>query len=263
MNLVLGCDNVLGMSKAYADNAFWYSRISDAQTCLRKYKLKHLDKVVIDEPGSADLSFGTAVHLGLNESLLGGNGLGLFEVFWGSVKNEAMDYGRCDWEALNHLGGVFISRFDRLHKKHFEPFQMEERLYTELEGIPFEGTPDFLGKYKGVPAVVDFKTAGYRYNPRKIICDEQMALYALMAEKATGFKPEKLVYIVFIKDPKNPSIQTLEFDLTDTKLFSTLENVTQVSKDLQTRKDFPQNTASCLRGSIVCSYFETCHGRKA
>jgi hypothetical protein len=246
------------MREPYAPGAFWFSKLSDARQCLRLYKYKHIDGLAGDE-ANGDLAFGSAMHLGINDVLKGGDGLRIFAIYWESVKG--LQFGRFSHEELKSMGEVFLVRFKRLHAKHYEPFQMEERVYGKMGPHEFEGTPDFLGKYKGRKAVVDFKTAGYKYDKRKILCDEQMPGYAALAEKELGFKPEIAVYCVFVKDRTAPSIQVLEIELTEQRQYDILSNIIETCEDLEGRKVFPMNTSNCIRGSIVCPFFEKCHGK--
>lgn len=248
--------------EAYQKGAFWHSKISDARKCLRYYKLKHIDGLKVEEEKSADLEFGSAMHLGLNGILTGDGGADLFTIYWDSVKDTGLAYGRCDWAQLKEIGEVLLARFERLHAKHFEMFKAEERIFAKIGDFAFEGTPDFLGKYKGVPSVVDFKTAGYRYDKLKIISDEQMRFYAYLAKKHYDYHPQQLVYAVFIKDPKAPSIQVVTSELTDSILCTTIENVTDTCEDLVERRKFPMNTSNCIMGTRVCPYFQSCFGVK-
>lgn len=247
--------------KPYQDSAFWFSKLSDAQTCLRKYKLKHIDKVPSGEAKNADLEFGTAMHLAINDVLLGNDGLEIFNIYWDSIGGEeGVQYGRHDHATLKEIAETLLVRFKRLHFKHFEPYQMEERLYAKIGAHAIEGTPDYLGLYKGKRSVVDFKTAGYRYDKRKIACDAQMPGYAALAKEALGYDVEQLVYIVFVKDRTAPSIQVIEKELTSIKSSDMILNMIETCDDLATRKNFPMNTSACIRGPIVCPYFDKCHG---
>jgi len=244
----------------YKSNAFWFSKISDARTCLRKYKLKHIDKLSTEEGKKGDLEFGTAMHLGVEMYLRGEDGLAIFRLYWDSIKDEKVEYGRYGWGPLLEMGVELLPRFKKLHSKLFKPFKLEERIETTLGGIGFEGTPDFLGEYDGVPSVIDFKTSGARYEKLRLECDEQMPGYAAMAKEAYGYEATQQVYIIFVKSDRAPSIQTLVSPLTSSKLFSTILNMTETCSDLQNRTVFPKNPLSCLRGPMVCPYFKICNG---
>lgn len=246
----------------YADNAQWFSRISDSRKCLRYYQEKHLLKTPVEPEKSSDLEFGSAMHLALENMLRGEGAQEIFTMYWDSVKDAGLDYGRFNWLELQGMAEVLLARFERLHSKHFEPFKLEERIYSELGGHPFEGTPDFVGKYKGIPSVVDFKTAGYRYAKEKIIVDEQMAGYAALSAKAWNYPVEQAVYVVLIKDRKSPSIQVLTTQLTSDILNSTITNITDTCEDLKTRMVFPKNPLNCVQGERVCKFFSRCYGSK-
>ncbi len=239
---------------------FWYSKIGSYQTCPKKYELQHIRN--LPEPGtpSGDLIFGSAIHSAINAVLSGEDGLLSFQTYWESVQESAYAWGRLGLVDLKDMGEVMVSRFARLHAKKFKAFQMEERLYAELApGLVVEGTPDFLGDFDGVPSVVDFKTSGYRYDKRKLICDMQQPLYAALA-KSVGFEAKQIVYVVFIKTRGDPSIQTITRQLTTTQIASTVSNVIETCEEIRNRKTFPMNTRSCMMGSSVCPYFSTCFG---
>jgi hypothetical protein len=248
------------MSKPYAKDAFWYSRLQDARSCLRLYKLKHLDGVRLTEE-NLDMVFGTGLHLGLNEILSGeGDGIELFEMFFDTYRGRDLPGFSFSWEELRAMGPVFLSRFERLHAKHFRPFKMEERMYGQIGPHKFEGTADFLGWYKDVPSVLDFKTSSKAYHKKKVISDEQMPGYAHLSATTLGFKPEQAVFFVFVKDRSGPKIQTPQIvQLTDAVLSSTIQNMREQMDDLTERKVFPKNPGHCVRGNIICPAFHLCH----
>jgi hypothetical protein len=249
--------------QSYRDNAFWFSKLSDARKCPRLYKLKHIDKVTVEAPISADLEFGSAMHVGLHSSLDGGDALTAFNLYWDTLKDTEMARSRLDWDKLRETAEVLLTRFERLHRKHFEPFKMEERIFGKFGPHEIEGTPDYLGLYKGVPSVLDFKTAAYRYDKAKIICDEQMPGYAALAKQAHGYEVEQAVYMVFIKSATDPSIQVITAPLTDSRIQCTIDNVIETCDDLVGRKTFPMNTGSCIIGQTRCPFFSQCHGKES
>lgn len=228
-----------------------------AQTCPQKYKYRYIDK--LEEPGdpSQALNFGTALHAGLQATLEDFDGLAVFEVFWNSLKDTRLVSDGFTWEQSKHLGEVFLSRFERLHAKHFKPFMIEEQVKAEIGGIEFEGTPDFVGEYKGVPSVVDWKTSSYPYDKVKLFTNMQMPLYAAMVKKAKGYDVKQLVYVVFIK--REERIQVLTVPLTDELLQRAIRNAVILSEELQTRTVFPMNTNSCQMGKFRCAYLSKCY----
>lgn len=239
-----------------------YSTLQTAYRCLRAYKLLYVDRLTPPSVPSADLSFGTAVHAGVQAVLEGGNGLEVFSLFWDSEREKEMRFSRGDWASLKENGEVLVSRFERLHAKKFQIFKMEEKILTKLEDITLEGTPDFVGLFDGVPSIVDFKTAAYPYTEDKLICNEQMPLYAYMAEKEWGYKIEQLVYVVLVKG-REPRIQTIAMPLDRAAQAATLQNILTVCRRLEQEKEFPQNRASCLIGTNRCDWWDVCHGKKA
>lgn len=258
MTSVLHFDSVCHVSdEHYQDGSFWNSKLADFRTCPRLYKLKHIDKVPQPVLPSGDLEFGTAMHLSLNTMLSGGAGLSIFSTYWESIKDKPIQYGRFDWAQHKDIAERLLTRFEKLHKKHFEPVSMEERISMRVGEHRIEGTPDFVGKYRGVPSIVDFKTSGSKYDKRKIYCDEQMPLYAELAKRVHGFEAKQLVYVVFIKG--EVSIQTLTRELTGTERTSIVQNVVETCDDLAARKAWPRNPDGCLKYG-GCPYFKHCYG---
>ncbi len=240
---------------------FRYSTLQDARSCLWKYKLKHIDGVPVEYTRTGDTEFGTAMHLAINDVLSGGDGITVFNMYWDSMASEDLAYGRFDWKMLKANAEVLIPRFQRLHAKHWEPFKMEERIYGDVGGQAYDGTPDILGSYKGVPSVGDWKTSSMRYDKRKIVCDEQMPGYAILAKREYGYAAKQLVYTVFIKayDPKAAQIQVLTRPLSEETLSQVEQNVKETCEDIKTRSTFPRNTANCLKGTYACEYFSKCY----
>src|SRR5690606_27931423 len=142
----------------------------------------------------------------------GEDGEETFSLYWNSYQDADLRYTRFKFDDLNDIGLKLIARFARLHAKHFTPFKMEERLFGKIGEFDIEGTPDFLGDFKGVPSIVDFKTSSKKYHKSRIISDEQMMLYAALSNQCLQYLPKQRIYYVFVKDT-TPSIQTLVEDI--------------------------------------------------
>jgi hypothetical protein len=246
--------------QAYNPKAYWFSKIQDYDHCPAYFKAKHIENSLPEQEKGLDLEFGTALHLGLNETLQGGDGESLFNMYWDSVNPELRKF-KFDHKCLRYNGNIFLQRFERLHAKHFKPFKMEERIFTQFGPHLIEGTPDALSEYKGVPTVVDFKTSSSKYDPKKILCEGQLSLYAALAEQTGIYSPKQKTYIVFVKDFKEPSIQTLSAPLTKEGIEATKENVVNTIEEIESRKVFRKNTSNCIRGPLVCPNFQACHGK--
>lgn len=247
------------MRTPYAKEQFWYSKLKDFDKCPRYYKLKHIDDVKVPEEKSADLAFGTAMHAALNHHLESGEtGMTVFRRLWYMASTEGLEYGRYKHPELYAIADILLQRFERLHSKHFKPKLMEERIYHP--DLLFEGTPDFLGEYKGVPSVVDFKTSAYRYHNLRVISDDQLNAYGVLGH-TIGYTPKQKVYVVFVKDLKNPSIQVLTAPLLDADLVTTANETVDKIRNIKESR-FTPNTSSCIVGTRVCPYWEHCHGPK-
>lgn len=238
---------------------FYYSKIDVAYNCYRKYYLQFIEKVPIDFPGSADLEFGTAMHAALQGYLEGNDGLKIFKLYWDSIGEQKLMYGRFNWQQLKDTGEKQLERFVRLHMKHFEPYKLEERLYGTIGGEHFEGTADFIGNYKGVPSIVDWKTSRDKYPASKLQVSEQMYGYAHLAKQCLDYDVKQLVYMVFVK--WDGSIQKpMVLELTKEKLESMIANIEIMINDLKTRTEWPANRNSCLKGQYKCDMFRICYG---
>lgn len=234
-----------------------YSAISTYYACPRKYKLEYIDKISIPGLESGDLHFGSAMHAGLQSSLEGNEGTPVFNIYWDSIKNKDIVYSRFNWVGLQHLGRVFIQRFERLHKKHFEAVSIEERLYGQVSTHKMEGTPDVIGKYKGTPSVIDFKTSKDAYRKEKILVNEQMPIYAHLAKQQLAYEVKQLVYYVFVKSEER--VQVVLLPLTKEFMDAMLDNVKRICDEMQSRQHFPMNRNSCVMGSYLCPYFNVCY----
>jgi hypothetical protein len=241
---------------SYEKGSFWFSKLADARKCLRFYEEKHIKGTPVPVNKTGDLEFGTAMHLGINEILLGREGLDVFDMYWDTCKDAEFD--RYNHANYKEMAEVFLTRFARLHAKKFKPHMMEERMYTTLGPHKHEGTPDFLGDFEGVPSVVDFKTSGTRYNNLKVVIDTQMPLYAVYAKQALSYEAKQVVYVVFIKSTTAPSIQILKRPLTQSDYNDTIISVVEECDDLVSRKVFPKNPSNCLAYNRECPYLETC-----
>lgn len=235
-----------------------YSGIKTAYECRQKFKYLYIDKLVPEGPESLALHFGTAVHAGI-QGILESNSLMPFNVYWDSVAGMDFGRGRYDHRALGEMGVVLLERFERLHAKKFQIKQMETRLFGTLPGgIRCEGTPDFVGEFNGVPSIVDFKTASSRYDEGKLSASDQLLLYAYLAEQQIGYKPEQIVYIVFIKG-KEPSIQTLCATIDTVLLARRIANIEAICKELDSISMFTQNFNSCFGTYGKCEFWSKCH----
>lgn len=239
--------------------SYSYSALSAAYRCNRYYKYLYVDKLV--QPGlpSADMAFGSAVHFAMEELFEGKDPLQAFHVYWDQGKTK-LKYGRFQADRLEVIAEILLPRFQKLHAKKFVPYQSEIRLYGELNGIKLEGTPDMLGLYEGVESVIDFKTAAYRYPPEKVVLNEQMILYAYLAQTVAHYPVKQVVYKVFTKE-RDPTIQTLVQELTPELLANTLANITVQCKNLDHLREtnqWSQNRNSCLMGEVRCAFFDTC-----
>ncbi len=233
-----------------------YSVLSQFQRCPKLYELAQIRKLPEEGPPSGDMAFGSAMHCALQASLEGDDPYAGFANYWNAIKGKPYTYGRYDWGAYEGMGPAFIDKFQTYQYKHIVPVSVEERLAHQYVGVPFEGTPDVIGYYKGVLSVIDFKTSASRYDKSKIESNAQMPLYAWLSHQTLAQTPLQRVYIVFVK--YDLSIQTLVAPLTSQEISASMENSWQWAIDIDTRKVFPKNTQGCVLGSYKCGYYNHC-----
>lgn len=244
-----------------SSRSYNYSSLVSAYQCQQLYKYLYLDKIKPEVEQSGDMAFGSAIHFALEQHLRDGDDIvNSFEVYWnGEVKNN-LKYGRYKHEELREMGIVLLERFKRLHAKKIKPIQLETRLYGELKGESVEGTPDCIGEFEGIKSIIDFKTSGVRYHKDKAQISEQMTLYNHL------YNPDEIlqyVYIVFIKG-QTPSIQIVKYTPCLTEFTKMLENIeTQINQleILQGANNpvlYSRNTSQCIRGEIMCPFFDKC-----
>src|SRR4051812_38793377 len=99
--------------------AFRYSSIETAHKCLQKYKWQWIDQVKVSGLDSLDTHFGTALHGGLGAEIEGDDGVAAFETYWASLQGKDLVQSQFGYAQLAEMGPVFLSRFQRLHRKHF------------------------------------------------------------------------------------------------------------------------------------------------
>jgi hypothetical protein len=247
------------MTQPYSPSAFWFSKLRTARECLRRYRLEHIDGIKVDNR-SLDMEFGTALNLGLDEILRGeGDGNSVFDLYWSTTSPDLPRF-RYDHAALAKMAPIFFEKFIDQYMPHIKPVAIGERYFGKIGKHDFEGEFDLLCEYKGVLTVVDFKTASANYAKEKIVVEEQMPGYAELIRQKTGVLPAQRMFLVFVKDFNAPKIQKpLISPLTSMSQSDILSNIEATCDDLVSRKSFPKNTESCVRGSIICPHFDRCH----
>lgn len=237
-------------------SSFSFSEFSVASSCLRRYKLQVLDALEVPGLQSADMSFGTGIHAGINALLKGLDGEKVFEIYWDSEVEKPLAYGRNQHYELMEIGLNLLSKFKRLHLKKYEYIEGEKRLYGSYKGLSFEGTPDAIVKYEGVLTLFDFKTTGYKYASTKIDTAMQLMLYAYLYYQNTGVWVQQLAYLPLVKS--NTSIQgPLLKKLNRGEVFACLDDMVDYIGRFTTGT-YPRNPNSCHMGSITCPYINLC-----
>jgi hypothetical protein len=235
-----------------------YSELYTYFKCPKLFELTRIKGLSDGSEHNGDLLFGSAIHLAIQDILEGGEGTGVFEVFIDSLSDDVV-WGKLDKEALLPMGKRLLEIFKEEHKADIVPEHIEQRLEVELNGVKIGGTPDCLGLYKGIPSVIDFKTSAMPYDNIKGFVDAQMPLYAAMAKEIHGFEAKQGVYIVLVKDPRNPRIQVKKQTFDSKFILDRLSNTLLTFKQIEAMKEFPRNSASCKTWAGLCPLFKECY----
>jgi hypothetical protein len=238
-----------------------YSNLYTWHKCQKYFELNRIQGIPDGSDKNGDMAFGSAMHLAIEDLYAGGDGHEVFMTYMDTLKD--MEYGRLKFDDLVWMGKQFINRFQEDVMKDIVPVHQEVRMstsykYGDDEVIEVAGTADVLGTYKGEKCVLDWKTSSQPYDAYKIVTNPQMYLYADMANKSLGFEAKKIVYVVFIKDPKNPRIQVRQRDVTDCDIKKQVDNVLEIFRTIQNTEVFTKNTDSCKTWNGLCPYFERC-----
>lgn len=237
-----------------------YSHLFTYFKCPKYFELKNIHNLPDGSDKNAELQFGTAMHLAIDSLFDGIDGINVFEEYWVNVKN--LEFGRLKHDDLLSLGKSLLSIFKEETMHRIKPIRREERLEVTYEDIKVGGTPDQIALFDDVLSVVDFKTSALPYDAYKIVCDAQMSLYADMTEKVHGDKPVQGVYIVLIKDMRNPRIQIRKQPFSESFVKNHVDNFLMVCKDIEERAakgNWPKNSASCKTYAGVCPYWSKCY----
>lgn len=239
---------------------FRYSTLQDWYKCPTYYKHKHIDGLSDGIEKSADVAFGSCLHLGMQDIFEDGNGVDVFRLYWSMHENKNLEYKRYGHEALDYIGTRLLERFVDEHKHKFKPIHLEEKMVGQMGGHAFSGTTDMIATYKGKLSVVDWKTSAMPYNKYKIRANEQMYGYASLARQKYNLNIEQLVYGVAIKDDKNPRWQFREEPLLPEVLEAKTNNIAQVCTQIASASIYVRNPSACVIGNKVCPFFNKCYG---
>jgi hypothetical protein len=238
-----------------------YSNLFTYFKCPKLFELTRIQGLDDGSAKNADLKFGTAVHLGIDSMFDGISGAEVFTAFWDACKDEGLEYSRLKHGDLSEIGVKLLSIFKEETMPKISPFKREERMQVSYDGIEIAGTPDCVGKFEEVPSIIDYKTSALPYDNYKIVCNEQMSLYADMAKKAWDYDALQGVYVVLIKDIRNPRIQIKKktFDSNFVKMH--IANTLTICQDIEYRAangNWPKNSGACKSYNGVCPFFDRC-----
>lgn len=205
------------------------TRIQDAETCMLRFKLVHLDGLdEEDQEPSKFLTFGTAMHNVLNLAHAGPKPPSREQLF------EWLDYCWVDfetrlymaknqvsqWEALGYeseeeerewkdLGKSILDDYyvAQIQSNYIQAWQLEAYYQIEIPGFPYSMSVkidriDKLpnGKYR----IIDYKTSQRAASPKDLNEDLQVLLYAWAANQVHGIPYEDIesVGLYFLRHQK-------------------------------------------------------------
>lgn len=229
---------------------FRYSAINTYYRCPKRFEYEYIQGIR-EEGRNENLEFGTAMHLALSSYLENKDeeaSRQAFNMYWDTCAD--LTFTRHSHADLREKFDIMFSKWLRLHSKKYEPKFIEQGIEFTVGNHKFQGTPDFVGLYEGVPSIVDFKTSANTYDKRKIISNNQMELYAHAVKQASGYDVKQLVYVCFIK--YDDRIQVLKRDLPQLDLSNIENTCAEIDDKIRTSKPFIQNREGCL----YCPHFE-------
>lgn len=202
----------------------------------RRYVLKEPET----GPESADLAFGSAIHSAINDTLTGGNGTDVFQIYWDSYKDKPLKFSRFKHQELDDIGHKLVARFAKKYAPSMKVAVAEKRLYGGFRGVDLEGTMDFYGTFEDKLSLLDWKTAAYAYDRSKEHTALQPRLYSYLAFVNGWELPEQEGYIVFNKGQS--TIQTpLLWNLNKETTERMLTEMTDMCRLFDSMTTFPRN----------------------
>ena len=183
-----------GPSMAAASPLYSHSRLSTFEYCPFQYKLRYVDRVKMDDPGTIEQFLGSRVHEALewlHDLALRGRVatedelLAEYERLWEELWDDRLRIVKTDLDA-EHYREVGRRCARDYHRRH-HPFDsgrtlgLELRVKVELpDAHRLQGYIDRLEKTpEGRFVIHDYKTSGRLPEPTWAASDRQLALYAL------------------------------------------------------------------------------------
>lgn len=181
-----------------------HSRINRYLTCPRAYQHHYVDGLRPRHP-PANLVFGQAIHESLAAMFERGEDLvRTFTTIWEAVRSTTINYtGRASWSSLNMKGRALLELFMEQGAPRIRAVSaVEQRFELTVTGLalPLVGVVDLVAELDGKKTLVDFKTAGSRYNAHEVEISDQLTAYQ-MAEPSA----EQTAFCVLVKT-KEPQL---------------------------------------------------------
>lgn len=243
-----------------------YSNISTMLRCPRSWKFKYIDKVPV--PSSGPLVLGQSYHKALAWAFgfkMSGENPPLSDILAvyntsfdrqanletvsedGEIIN-AVEWGDEDPEQVKEDGAELVKLYMDEVFPRIEPVSIEQRIETEIDGIPLIGYVDLFTP----DLIIDHKTVKRKMGDNEAHKDLQMSIYALILNK-----PFEMQFHQAIRG-RNPRIEIIETERTEKDIQWTRSLVKEVWGSIQSGY-FPPNPTSYLCGDGVCPYHDLCY----
>jgi len=160
-----------------------HSRVSRYLHCAEQYRLYYVEHLRPKYP-AASLVFGQILHQALAQLFrTKADPVNVFQRAWNALRGGDLTFGKREsWEQLAGCGEKLLATFveDELSRIG-DVLAVEKGFSLTITSLPlpFVGVIDLLAEIDGRKTVLDFKTAGSRYEEHTIILSDQLSAYAL------------------------------------------------------------------------------------
>lgn len=231
-----------------------HSRVNRYMACPEQFRLYYVEGLR-PKRSPAALEFGTAVHKALAALFTDGEDLvAAFKTEWSHRQDRNIGYGmRNSWEELNRRGQLLMETFveqelDRVD--HVEEVETAFEIRVSNVREPFVGVIDLVAHLDGEKTLIDFKTAGAKYQPFEACLSDQLTAYSLAQPSCNhcGF-------CVLIKT-KEPRIEWHLTERNGAHATSYLRKVELIGRAIANREFYRRPGKWCMQ----CDYLPVCLG---
>lgn len=231
-----------------------YSRVAKYLLCPEQYRLYYVEGLR-PKLQSASLEFGQAVHKALAAAFLEDrHPVAEFTRRWDAFKGAKLRYAyRENWGKLFERGQQLLGAFQEEHFDRLLNVQACEKPFSldvsNLD-VPFIGIVDLVAHLDDKLTVVDFKTAGSKYQEYEAAMSDQLSAYLLAEPRAS-----QAALCVLVKTA-TPKIEWFVTKRTGADLDAYLQKVSLVGHQIAGRRFYKRPGKWCGQ----CDYLPICLG---